>query len=497
MRHAVIFTFLVLNALSFGAGAAHASSVAPYDSYNYDYWEDIVFTPSPYLPGRSISGAEIGAGTFSGPQDMCVGPDGLVYIADTGNNRIVVLDAGMTGAVNIIDSFDNNGARDTFNAPYGVTVTDGGLLYVADSQNGRVVVLDGGRAVKVICDPESDMLESDGHGSFIFQPLKVAVDYAGRVYVIAFGVFQGIMVFDSEGGFTGFFGTINVKITLWEIIWRTLSTKAERSRQQLFIPTEFTGIDVDPDGFIYASNIDVDGKQAVRRINPKGEDVIRKGENENVGGDLSIGAFNKYSGPSYIIDVVYRGKGVYSLLDSKRGRIFTYDHEGNLLYIFGGLGTQAGTFKQPSAIESFGSRIAVLDASRNEIITFDETLYGRLINEAVALRYDGDESQAVEKWTQVLLLNENLELANVGIGKAYLTSGDNASAMKYLKLGKDRIYYSIAYKRYRNDILKASLSYVLTAVMALIAASFIYGRVRRRRNKDGGSKPGGGLLNDG
>ena len=54
-------------------------------------------------------------------------------------------------------------------------------------------------------------------------------------------------------------------------------------------------------------------------------------------------------------------------------------------------------------------------------------------------------------------LDENNELANVGIGKAYLTSGDNKAAMKYLKFGMSRRYYSIAFKRYRDEILKNGL----------------------------------------
>lgn len=223
---------------------------------------------------------------------------------------------------------------------------------------------------------------------------------------------------------------------------------------------------------MYASNIDTQGKQAVRRLNPKGEDVIKKGENGNVGGDLAIvsTSSSNYAGISMIIDVVYRDKGIYSLLDSKRGRIFTYDHEGNLLYIFGGLGAQAGTFTTPVAIEALDDKIVVLDATRREMLVFKETQYGNLINEAVGLRYDGDETLAVDMWKQVLMLDENNELANVGIGKAYLTSGDNVNAMKYLKIGMSRQYYSVAYRRYRNEFLKEYLGFILTGVVVIIAA---------------------------
>ena len=242
-----------------------------------------------------------------------------------------------------------------------------------------VLELDG-TFVKYVQNPQSEVLDE----GYIFTPLKVSVDYADRVYCVAQNMFQGIMVFTAEGDFTGFFGTISVKISLWEKFWRKFSTKEERSKQQLFIPTEFTGIDVDDEGFVYASNKDTDGIQAVRRLNPKGQDVIRKGLKENLGGDLFFGTVGNYSGPSQIVDVVYRDHGIYSLLDARRGRVFTYDHEGNLLYIFGGIGTQEGTFRMPAAIEHLGSRLLVLDAQQGNVNIFSETEYGCLINEAVA-----------------------------------------------------------------------------------------------------------------
>lgn len=485
-RLAALFcSVLVLGA---GAGETVQASSLPYDAYNYDYREDVVFTPSAYVPDTSISGVNLGIGAFSSPQDMCVAQDGKVYVADTGNNRIVVLDKDMKNALRIIDGFERDGQTDTFNSPQGVAVSEKNELYIADSENKRIVVLDeNGGFVKIVDNPTSEILE-DG---YVFTPLKVSVDYADRIYCIGRNMFEGIMVFDEKGDFTGFFGTIEVQITLWEKFWRKLATKEERSRQQLFIPTEFTGIDVDGAGFVYASNIDPEGVQAVRRLNPKGEDVIKKGISGNLGGDVSISMSGIYSGPSTIVDVVYRGSGIYSILDSKRGRVFTYDREGNLLYIFGGLGSQAGTFTTPVAVESSGERMMVLDAYRGEIITFLETRYGALINEAVALRYDGDETLAVAKWQEVLKLDENNELANTGIGKAYLTAGDNKNAMKYLKLGMNREYYSIAFKRYRNEMLKDNMNFLLTGIVVVCVGIYVFGRVWRKRK---GKPAEGGIL---
>jgi tetratricopeptide (TPR) repeat protein len=191
------------------------------------------------------------------------------------------------------------------------------------------------------------------------------------------------------------------------------------------------------------------------------------------------------------VDVVYRDKGKYSLLDRKRGRIFTYDKEGNLLYIFGGIGLQKGTFQTPAAIEAIEDEIIVLDAGRNSILKFRETNYGALINDAVGLRFDGDETRAIEKWQAVLQLDENNELANNGIGKAYLTAGDNKTAMHYFELGMNKKYYSIAFKRYRNQILADNLGWFMTGLIILIIALIVWKRIR---NKKKGKKREEGLL---
>lgn len=475
----------VLISLSFINAAA--AEKLPYLSYNYDYRESVVYTPAAYVPDRSVSGVGLGVGMFSNPQGMCSDSEGNIYVADTGNNRIVILNSDMTKALDVIESFDNNGTEDFFSGPFGVFVSPNNELYVADTGKFRVVVLTSDFAekrslVRIISDPQSDVLDEN----FAFAPIKVAVDYADRVYCVARGMFQGLMVFEGDGVFTGFFGTIEVSITAWEKFWRFFSTKAERQNQILFIPTEFTGIDIDKEGFVYASHLspDATGKQAVRRLNPKGEDVVKKGVNDHVGGDIQLGVPNIYGGPSNFIDISVREKGIYSLLDSKRGRVFTYDYEGNILYVFGGLGSQAGTFRIPTAIEATSANILVLDSYRAEIQVFKESNYGRLINEAVSLRYDGDEKLAVEKWNQVLKYDENFELANTGIGKSYLTAGENSLAMKYLKLGMNRDYYSIAFKRYRNEVLKDNLSSVLTGAALIIIAVMIYNAVKRMRKHD-------------
>ena len=149
----------------------------------------------------------------------------------------------------------------------------------------------------------------------------------------------------------------------------------------------------------------------------------------------------------------------------------------------------------PVAIEDINGSLVVLDASRGELSMFEVTEYGRLINEAVSLRYDGDEAQAVALWERVLELDENNELANTGIGKAYLTAGDYVQAMKYLELGMSRDYYSVAYKRYRNNILTENAEVVLTGMMVIIIGGVVINKVRKTKqnNKNHNKKKGGSL----
>ena len=462
----------------------------PYVTYNYDYWKNIVYTPAAYIPDGKIEGTSIldeegnSIGAFKSPADVYLASDENIYIVDSGNHRIVVLSGEDYSYVAVIDGFTNeNGEWETFTEPQGICRSDdpNGNIYIADSGNNRVVILDDNyELVHIIQNPEQgDNVLEDG---FIFAPQKVIVDYAERLYVISKNTEEGIMIFNTDHQFEAFYGQIPVVVTTWQRIWYHLSTREQKDRQTLRISTEYNGLDVDPNGFIYASYLDENGLQAVMRLNPKGNDVIKKGVNQNIGGDIDILETNSYSGKSTAVDVVYRDNGIYSFLDSKRGRIFTYDHEGNLLYIFGGLGAQEGCFKSPVAIEqNTNGQIMVADLVQNVVLLFRATEYGALINTAVGLRFDGDEELAVPLWEEVLKLDANFELAYVGLGKSYLSAGENEKAMEYLEKGMSRQYYSIAYRRYRNEFLVENLEWMLTALVVLVVAGFAVTKYRNRK----------------
>ncbi|MCL6457096.1 MAG: NHL repeat-containing protein [Gorillibacterium sp.] len=453
-----------------------AAASAPYESYNYDFWSDAVAAPAAYLPARSITGAELGIGDFLEPSDMHISESGDTYVLDSGNARIVVLDANWQ-VKRTIETFDNAGKQDTFKNPGGIFADEDGNIYVADTDNLRVVVLTSeGLLLKVVQNPESDVLAKD----FKFAPVKVTVDKAKRMYVVSRGVYEGIMQFDEKGKFLGYVGTIKIRRDYADYFWRLISTKAQKAQMTLFIPTEFSNLDIDNKGFVYATNIDVGSQEPIKRLNPSGEDVLKRFGYFQVQGDLYS---RRVVGPSKFVDIKVLGSGMYSGLDTTQGRVFTYDDEGHLLYIFGGKGTQVGTFKTPVAIEQSGDNQVVLDRGKANIIVFEPTAFGKLVNEAVRNHYIGEDKEAVKSWVKVLELNSNYDIAYIGIGKAMLMEKENKQAMSYFKLGMDRKSYSVAYKRYRREVMKEHFGTAMTFLLVAALAFFSYKAAKKWRQR--------------
>ena len=458
----------------------------PYQSYNYNFWGLMVPAPAAYTPTRSFTLTDISPelGDMNEPTDIHVDGQGNIYIVDSGNDRIIIFDEELN-LLHVLDSFGNAGDRvNTFNSPTGIFVTPEMEIFITDTLNHRVIILDENyNFLREITSPEIEGLEDD----FVFLPLHVVVDRGGRAFVIVQRVFEGIMSFNPAGDFIGYYGTISVGFNPIELLWRFFMTQQQRSVQQLFIPTEFQGMDIDGYGFIYTTNIETwVGNNQVMRLNPRGENVLRNfNENVMINGDQFFRMGGSLSGPSVFVDIVAMSHGMYAALDSTRGRIYTYDSEGNLLHVTGGTGTLQGMSRRPVAIETIRDDFLVLDAhGRGRITQFTPTEYGALINTAIRARYDGDENTAVAAWRRLVEIDENFDLAWSGIGRTMLAQGDNVSAMYYLRRGMDVRYYSVAFRRNRLDVMQNILPNILTGGM-ILAVGVIVLKVALKLKKRG------------
>ncbi|UYO04060.1 hypothetical protein [Paenibacillus sp. PSB04] len=460
---------------SIGVNAAHAEGSG---SYNYSFWNDTTPAPAAYEATSLLNGAQLGVGPFKNPSDIHVTADKEIYVLDSGNNRIVVLDEHFK-PVKVVDSFDHKGKKDTFNNPQGIFVTDRKELFIADTGNKRVVHLDSNlRVAGVLEAPKSDLLQAN----FDFQPVRVVVDTAQRIYVMSTGVFDGFMEFNPDGAFTSFIGANRVTVDPVELFWKRMSTQAQRSQMVMFTPTEFTNLDMDDEGFIYATSGDY-SNNPIKKLNAQGNDILRRTGYLSLVGDIR---YSKDVGPSRLIDIDVTDSEMYSVLDSKRGRIFTYSGDGHLMYIFGGLGNQMGQFNTPAAIERVGDDFLVLDKAFGEITVFQTTAYGRILNEAVRSYYRGDEEKAFDLYQQAINMNANLEFAYSGVGKALLRKGDYKGAMQYFKESYDQVNYSKAYLLYRKQVMREYFPAVMTGLIVLAAALLFFKKLRKRMRRQGG-----------
>lgn len=471
---------LMLVVVLFILTSADVAYAAPlYESYTYSYWGEPVSAPQAYLPSRIIDGDELGIGNFKNPSDISVNSNNEIYLVDSGNNRIIVIDSTWH-VLKVIDGFINNDTEDSFNNPQGIFITEQDDIYVADTDNGRIVQLNKDYdLVRIIGAPEADIITE----GFEYRPTKLVVDKSRRIYVIARNVNQGIIELDRDGVFRGYIGASRVTANPIEYFWRRFATYEQKQRMLLFVPTEYNNITIDEEGFLYVTTSallpwDVlaaitardksDRVALIRRLNLTGIDVLnRRGFFPPVG-DVKFPFQGSITGHSTLIDICIKENGVYSVLDSKRGRIFTYDFDGNLLYVFGGLGNSEGTFKNPSAMEFINGQYVILDSAVNRLTIFEPTAYAELINRAIELHFVGKYDESAEVWDTILKYNANSELAYIGMGNAFLRQDEFKEAMESFQLGNDRDGYNRAFQLYRKELISSNFTILLLSLLLLI-----------------------------
>lgn len=480
LRGRITIPAILLAAALLFSDASEVRADMPYDTYSYNYWGEEVKEPHSYLYSGMIAGNEIGT-DLSYPSDLFVTESGL-YVADTGNSRVLVL--SMDGTLTAEIGFAKDGS-DPLKNPQGVFVTGEGHIYVADTGNGRIVEYDGeGNYLREIGRPVTTLIPDTQE----YSPTRVVVDGAGRIYVIAYGINMGLVEYNGEGEFQGFMGATQVSVSMFTYIWKNyFSTQAQQDRMETIIPTEYSNIFVDNENFIYATINNLSGgdraagADAIRRLNPTGTDILRRLGQYPIIGDLEGATFG-YDYSSFV-DVAATDYGCYFILDETDGKIFAYDYDGISLFVFGRNGIRAGNFQKPVSIGLSGdeSKIFVLDNTLNGIFVFEITDYGRHLLEAIRLNNMGDAEGSTREWQEVLKLNSNSELAYTGLGKTYLTEGRYREAMECFELGNSKKYYSKAFSYYRKEVMETWLTLAVIAAAVLLLTLWLIRRIRRYR----------------
>lgn len=489
-----------------------------YYGYNYDWWGDPVPSQNGYVADKVVSGIDIGCGAFKDPNDFYFSQKGELYIADSGyiedgnsniKGRIVKTD-GNFGLLSVYKEIDLSGVSDwvkmqegrvasgelteadfkkitnvNFSSPYGLFVDEDDMLYIADKDNDRVIAAyqDNGilKVKQIYIRPTSDVYDS----SVTFNPRKVVIDKAKNVYVCIKSITQGAVVFAEDGSFNGYYGANSVQATaevLANAFWKLVMSREQVQKMRRAVPVEFANFDIDSDGFIYTvTEVKSVTTDVVKKINPAGNNIFTKlGYTDYSYGDYAQYYYNGQTYKASITDIEVADDGIIDLLDFTTGRVFQYDDECNLLFIFGGTGDQKGTFTSVNAVESKDDRVYVLDGRKASITVFKQTEFGSIVHKAIELFNKGKYEEAREPWEEVMRRDANYWFAYIGIGNAYLNAGDYETAMDYFYYNS-RGGYNQAFKGFRMDFIRDNFNIIITVVLIIIVALIVLIQINKRR----------------
>jgi len=411
-------------------------------------------TQDGYLPDRNITGLGLNK-----PENIVFGKDDVLYIADTGNKRIVLFDINSGNIVREI-------LYEDFRAPRGVFVTQDETLYVADSIAGAVFIFNPqDECIKTIKAPHSIAF-----GDTQFSPVRIGVDPRGSIYIIGEGVYSGIIHLSNEGEFLGFFASNQTTLTFVQFLQNIFFT--ERQKQGLLdrLPLNFSNVFVDPRGIVYSVSM--------------GRDVARAGEaikKHDMAGRNMLKTTTTMSLTDITVD---RYGNIFTT--STQGWIQVNATDGEEIFFFG-----AGHLSNEDIAGWYSNLVSIAVSSQGHIWTLDgekaflqsytPTEYTQSIYLAQQLFNEGHYVEAGNEWNNVLRFNQMSVLAHNGLGKSWLYQEKYEKAQYEFFVAGNREYFSQAFWETRNIWLLNNMSYILIALVLLFGCLFVLKRVDKKQ----------------
>jgi len=444
---------------------------APYNGYQYDFYDTAVPAPNAYLPSRTLTGVAIDNDGFSGANDMFISGESL-FILDSQRGRIISTTVEYRD-FKIINAVDKNG-ENILKGATGLYVRFD-KIYIAQPELSRIYILDmSGRILNEIGAPQSDLFDK----SIPFRPSKVLIDSQEILYVISKGCTKGALTFNSQHKFLGYFGSGRVPITftvLTDYFWKALMNDTQLAGMRQNVPIEFENFDVDKGDFIFTVTANIETKiNQLQKFNPESTNIL---DDRNFADVETARVFSTVTSTQFS-DVRALDNGMFVGIDRASGKSYLYNRDGETICAFGGLGTAFGLSMNPLAVDSHGNDIYVLDAGSNKITVYSLSEYGGYLLNAIQLYNAGDYTNSLEVWQKVLELNAGLRFAHKGTGKAYLAMNEPALAMKSFKLAGDRESYSLAFAPYRKVIIRNNI-YILLGVLLIAIAFLLWPRKKK------------------
>ncbi|MBI3959578.1 MAG: TIGR03663 family protein [Chloroflexi bacterium] len=288
------------------------------------------------------------------PRDVAVGADGTRYIADTGNNRIVVLDQtgvfvrafGSTCLLSDGEAgkcVDPDGAGPLalgdgqFREPWGVAVAADGTIFVADTWNGRIQAFDSqGNFLRKW--GVFNIIDGDNRDpNALFGPRGLAVTLNGDLLVADTGN-KRILEFTPNGEYVNQVGGGGVVLGRFE---------------------EPVDVAVDPrTGTVYVADIWNRRIQVLTpTLEPVGEWPVPSWESQDIWDKAYLA-----------VDA----DGTVYASDPQFSQVYIYTSDGKLQFSFGKYGAELNRFAKPNglAIDPLDNSLLVADADNNRVLVF-------------------------------------------------------------------------------------------------------------------------------
>ncbi len=501
-----ILCFVLTAVLLLGMALSVSAAAAPYQTYTYDIEGMSVYSPHAYTPSKLLTSFELSMPhPLKAPRDIFVDDRNWTYVSNTGYNSVEVFNENLTYEFTIDAFVNEQGVQDKLLQPTGLFVFEG-KLYVCDTMNARIVVFDTeGNFLSSIEAPDASIMGTDT----VFRPVAVGVNKSGTTYIVSESTYSGIIALNEDGSFQAFIGaqkaTVSMAVRIRRMIFPNIVTES-------YLSTPYKNLTMDEDGIVWATIV-FDGEDVknlenallsgsinetyapVKQLNAKGDDITVRSGFAMPAGELNFATeatkdMGKHTGASELADIAIGPNGMWSVVDSKRGKIYTYDSEGNMLFAFGDQGPQLGNLTSPTAITYAGSDLYVLDSAQNAITVFKRTDYGDVINLALEHNNNREYSLGYADWQDILRRNNNFDAAYVGIGKNLYRQGNYEEAMDYYKRASETVNYSIAFKAWRKE---ATEKYILVILLVIVVVVFLLAKFLGyvgKKNKAGITKVG-------
>lgn len=465
MKKIKILAVILLAAVLFAVPASAARSTAY--TYTISVDGDYIRTQDAYIPSRTY----LNECNLSAPQDVFI-KGNIMYVADTGNSRIVIYDTET-------DKF-REFKYSEFVKPTGIFVDEDGEMYVADTDAQAVFVFGSDEKLKLkIGRPESILFGSQSE----YKPKNVVVSSQKNIFVVGLGSYEGIMQFDKNGEFQGYFAANKRTLTAFERLQQLVLNEEQINSLTNKIPNAVFNIDINSNDLIYSVTQSGEGSESNVDVQSKTENSIKL---HNMAG-TNILSVNKFMDDEWNFTDVAAGQNSNSVAVTKTGLIYEYDTDGNLLFSFGGRAVKNESYglitvASAVAVDDKGI-IYVLDSERGILQTFTPTDFATLTHKALYLMNKGKYSEAEKAWQEILKLNGMSKIAHVGYGRTLMRQQQYSKALEHFKFANDRDDYSECFWELRDVWISNNMVWLILGAVLLISAVLLKKKFTKKKRR--------------